>query len=149
MQVKLNINGLNKTVDIKPHQYLVEVLRDMGYMGVKEGCETGNCGVCTIHVEGSPVLSCAYLAARAEGKKITTIEGLQEEAKAVGEFIVGEGVDQCGFCSPGLIMAVLGMEKELENPTEADIRHYLSNNLCRCTGYAGQLRAIKKYMGVE
>ena len=128
MQVKLNINGLNKTVDVKPHDYLVDVLRDMGYMGVKEGCETGNCGVCTIHIDGAPVLSCAYLAGRAEGKKITTIEGLQEEAKAVGKFIVGEGADQCGFCSPGLIMAVLGMEKELENPTEDVIRHYLSNN---------------------
>ncbi len=91
MQVNLNINGMKKTVDIKPHQYLLEVLRDMGYMGVKEGCETGNCGVCTILVDDAPVLSCAYLAARAEGHKITTIEGVQEKASAVGSFLLASG----------------------------------------------------------
>lgn len=149
MQIKLNINGSDKTLDVKPHEFLVEVLRENGYLGVKKGCETGNCGLCTILIDEKPVLSCSYLAVRAEGKKITTIEGVQAEAAEVGSFLVEEGVDQCGYCSPGLVMTIIGMKKEIENPTEDDIRNYLTNNLCRCTGYVGQLRAIKKLMGVE
>ncbi|OHW62465.1 4-hydroxybenzoyl-CoA reductase subunit gamma [Andreesenia angusta] len=149
MQIKLNINGSDKTLDVKPHEFLVEVLRENGYLGVKKGCETGNCGLCTILIDDKPVLSCSYLAVRAEGKKITTIEGVQAEAAEVGSFLVEEGVDQCGYCSPGLVMTIIGMKKEIENPTEDDIRNYLTNNLCRCTGYVGQLRAIKKLMGVE
>jgi aerobic carbon-monoxide dehydrogenase small subunit len=149
MQVKLNINGSDKVLEIKPHEFLVEILRANGYLGVKKGCETGNCGLCTVLIDEKPVLSCSYLGVRAEGKKITTIEGAQDQAAEVGKFLVDEGVDQCGYCSPGLVMTIIGMKKELENPTEEDIRHYLTNNLCRCTGYVGQLRAIKKYMGVE
>lgn len=149
MQIKLNINGSVKELDVKPHEFLVEVLRENGYLGVKKGCETGNCGLCTVLIDEKPVLSCSYLAVRAEGKKITTIEGVQEKAAEVGSFLVEEGVDQCGYCSPGLVMTIIGMKGELENPTEEDIKHYLTNNLCRCTGYVGQLRAIKKYMGVE
>lgn len=149
MQIKLNINGSDKVLDVKPHEFLVEVLRENGYLGVKKGCETGNCGLCTILVDDKPVLSCSYLAVRGEGKKITTIEGVQAEAAEVGSFLVEEGVDQCGYCSPGLVMTIIGMKKEIENPTEDDIRNYLTNNLCRCTGYVGQLRAIKKLMGVE
>lgn len=149
MEIKLNINGLDRTLEIKAHEFLVEVLRREGLMGVKKGCETGNCGLCTILVDDKPVLSCSYLAVRGQGHKITTIEGVQDLATEVGIFLVEEGVDQCGYCSPGLVMTVIGMKKELENPTEDDIRNYLTNNLCRCTGYAGQLRAIKKYMGVE
>lgn len=149
MQIKLNINGTDKLIEVKPHEFLVEVLRANGYLGVKKGCETGNCGLCTILVDDKPVLSCSYLAVRAQGHKVTTIEGVQELAAEVGAFLVEEGVDQCGYCSPGLVMNIIGMTKELENPTEEEVRHYLTNNLCRCTGYAGQLRAIKKYLGVE
>lgn len=148
MQVKLNINGANKVLEVKPHDYLLDVLRDQGYMGAKKGCETGNCGVCTILVDDVPVLSCAYLAARAEGHKITTIEGVQEKAAAVGSFIVDEGADQCGYCTPGLVMATIGLEIENPTPTEDEIRHYLTNNLCRCTGYAGHMRGLKKYFKV-
>lgn len=148
MLVKLNINGTVKEVDIKPHDYLVTVLRNLGYMGVKEGCETGNCGVCTILIDDKPVLSCGYLAARAEGHKITTIEGLEKEALEVGKCLVDEGADQCGFCTPGLVVATIGLERENPNPTEDEIRHYLTNNLCRCTGYAGHMRALKKYFKV-
>lgn len=149
MQIKLNINGKDKLIEVKPHEFLVEVLRANGYLGVKKGCETGNCGLCTVLVDDSPVLSCSYLAVRAQGHKITTIEGVQEEAAEVGAFLVEEGVDQCGYCSPGLVMTILGMKRELENPTAEEARHYLTNNLCRCTGYVGQFRAIKKILGVE
>src|SRR5699024_9175904 len=110
---------------------------------------TSCCGLCTIWVEEKPVLSCASLSIRANGKKITTMEGLQEEAEEFGKILVSEGSDQCGFCSPGFIMSIIAMKKELENPTEEEIIHYLTGNLCRCTGYQGQLRAIKTYLGVE
>lgn len=149
MEIKLNINGIDKLLEVKPHEFLFEVLRAEGYLGAKKGCETGNCGLCTILVDDRPVLSCSYLAVRAVGKKITTIEGVQEEAEEVGGYLVDEGVDQCGYCSPGLVMAIIGMRRELENPTPEEARHYLTNNLCRCTGYVGQYRAIKRILGVE
>lgn len=149
MIIKVDINGVKKTFDIKPHEYLLDVLRNNGYLSVKRGCDKGACGVCTVLVDGEPTLSCSFLAARADGKEIITIEGVQDQAKEVGEFLVSEGVDQCGYCSPGLILTVIAMKKQLENPTEESIKQFLSGNLCRCTGYVGQLRAIKKYMGVK
>lgn len=149
MIIKVNINGVNKAFDIEPHEFLIDVLRRNGYLSVKRGCDTGACGVCTVLIEGAPTLSCSFLAARADGKKILTIEGVQEQAKEVGSYLVSEGVDQCGYCSPGLILTTISMKSQLENPTEESIKHYLAGNLCRCTGYVGQLRAIKKYMGVE
>ena len=116
---------------------------------MKRGCETSNCGLCTVFMDDQPILSCSILAARVDGHKIDTLEGLQEEAAEFGAFIANQGAEQCGFCSPGFIMTVLAMKKELENPTEEEIIHYLTGNLCRCTGYMGQLRAIKTYMGVK
>lgn len=149
MIIKVNINGVNKTFDIEPHEYLLDVLRKNGYLSVKRGCDTGACGVCTVLIDGAPTLSCSLIAARADGRKIITIEGAEEQAKEIGEYLVTEGVDQCGYCSPGLILTVLAMKTQLKNPTEESIKYYLTGNLCRCTGYVGQLRAIKKYMGVE
>ncbi|WP_242947307.1 (2Fe-2S)-binding protein, partial [Clostridium haemolyticum] len=91
--------------------------------------------------------SCSYLAVRAEGHTITTIDGVQDKAKEIGEFLAAEGAEQCGYCSPGFVMNVIGMEKELKNPTEEEIQHYLVGNLCRCSGYVGQLRALKNIWG--
>ena len=91
------------------------------------------------------MLSCSVLAARADGHEITTLEGLQKESEELAGFLAREGADQCGFCSPGLIMNVLAMERELVNPTTDEVREYLAGNLCRCTGYASQLRALEKY----
>lgn len=93
-----------------------------------------------------PVLSCSILAIRANNHSITTLEGLQKEAKIFADFMANEGAEQCGFCSPGLIMNVLAMEKELKNPSEEEIKNYLAGNLCRCTGYMAQMRAITKYL---
>lgn len=148
MQIKVSINGLPKVLEFEPHEYLLDVLRKNGYLSVKRGCDTGSCGLCTVLVDGLPILSCALLTAKVEGQSITTIEGVQQEARKVADFMVAEGVDQCGYCSPGFVLTVLAMKTELTNPTEDEIKHYLTGNLCRCTGYVGQLRAIKKYLEV-
>jgi carbon-monoxide dehydrogenase small subunit len=100
-------------------------------------------------VDGDPTLSCSLLSIKANGKNITTIEGVQQEAEIFAKVLVSEGAEQCGFCSPGFIMTVLAMKKRLNDPNEEDIIHYLTGNLCRCTGYMGQLRAVKKYLGVD
>lgn len=146
MKISIKINGVNKSFEVSPDEYLVDTLRKNGYLGVKRGCDTGVCGVCTIHMNGKAVLSCVTLAARADGQEITTIEGAGKEAERVGKFLVDEGVEQCGYCSSGLIMNILYLEKCVEDPTDEEILHYLSGNLCRCTGYTGQLRAIRKYL---
>ncbi|MDF2678228.1 MAG: (2Fe-2S)-binding protein [Bacillota bacterium] len=146
MQIKLWINDREFEDEISPDTVLIDFIRSKGFLSVKRGCETSNCGLCTVYLEGKPVLSCSTLAMRADGKHITTIEGIEEEAKEFGGFMADEGAEQCGFCSPGFIMSVLAMKKELKNPTEDEIKKYLEGNLCRCTGYMGQLRAIKKYL---
>ena len=149
MLVDLKINGKIKKVDIEPEEYLVDTLRKVGNLSVKRGCDTGCCGLCSIWIDKKPILSCATLTMRALNKDITTIEGLEKEAEEFAKILVAEGAEQCGFCSPGFIMTVIAMKNELENPTEEDIKHYLTGNLCRCTGYMGQLRSIKTYMGVK
>ena len=128
---------------------LIDFVRSKGYLSVKRGCETSNCGLCTVWLDGTPVLSCSTLAVRANGKKVTTLEGLQEEVIEFGKFMANEGSEQCGFCSPGFIMNVIAMKRELKNPTDDEIKTYLSGNLCRCTGYMGQLRAIKKFLAMD
>ena len=149
MLVKININGKKKSVDIEPEEYLVDTLRKVGNLSVKRGCDTGCCGLCTVLIDKKPTLSCATLTLRALDKEITTIEGLENEVKEFSEVLVKEGAEQCGFCSPGFILTVLAMKDELENPTDDEIKHYLTGNLCRCTGYMGQLRAIKTYLEVK
>lgn len=149
MQIKLWINNKEFIDDIPPDTMLLDFLRSKGCLSVKRGCETSNCGLCTVWVEGKPILSCSTLAMRANGLKVTTIEGIQEEAKDFGGFLADEGAEQCGFCSPGFIMNVIAMKNELKNPTEDEIKNYLEGNLCRCTGYMGQLRAVKKYLDIE
>ncbi|MGI6030494.1 MAG: (2Fe-2S)-binding protein [Eubacteriales bacterium] len=149
MIVTLTLNGKKIVDDIAPDEMLLDFVRRHGCYSVKRGCDTTNCGLCTIWVDEKPVLSCSYLAARAEGRSVTTLEGVQEEAKALGECMASEGAEQCGFCSPGFIMAALAMRRELHNPTEAEINEYLKGNLCRCTGYMSHMRAIKKWMEVR
>ncbi len=145
MLIKFWLNGKQIVDEIDPDLFLVEYVRSKGCYSVKRGCETSNCGLCTVLVDGKPVLSCSTLAARVDGKKVTTLEGLEKEAGKFGEFLADQGSEQCGFCSPGFIMNVLAMENELEDPTDEEIKEYLAGNLCRCTGYMGQLRAIKNY----
>ncbi|MZQ75332.1 MAG: 2Fe-2S iron-sulfur cluster binding domain-containing protein [Peptoclostridium sp.] len=149
MDINVKINGKNMTFEIDADDYLSETLRKYGYLSIRKGCDTSSCGLCTVWLDGKPVLSCSTLSARANGAEITTIEGVQKEAEEFASFLVAEGAEQCGFCSPGFIMTVLAMKRELSNPSEAEIKNYLNGNLCRCTGYMGQLRALKKYMCVE
>ena len=149
MLITLNVNGKKIDIDVSYDEYLVDTLRRIGNLSVKRGCDTGCCGLCSIWIDDKPTLSCSTLSIRANKKNIMTIEGLQKEANEFAKILVSEGAEQCGFCSPGFIMTVLAMKKELENPSEEDIIHYLTGNLCRCTGYMGQLRAIKTYMGVK
>lgn len=146
MEIKFHLNGKPVTAVIEAGAVLLDVVREKGCYSVKRGCETANCGLCTVLLDGTPVLSCSTPAARVNGRAVTTLEGMQEEARAFGTFLANEGAEQCGFCSPGFIMNVLAMEKELEQPTEEEIKEYLAGNLCRCTGYMGQLRAIHKYL---
>ncbi|HCX63029.1 MAG TPA: (2Fe-2S)-binding protein, partial [Clostridiales bacterium] len=143
MQIKLWINDKEYIDDISPDTILLDFLRSKGCLSVKRGCETSNCGLCTVLMQGKPILSCSTLAVRANGLRVTTIEGMQEEASDFGGFLADEGAEQCGFCSPGFIINVIAMKNELKNPTEDEIKNYLEGNLCRCTGYMGQLRAVK------
>ena len=148
MKIKIWINNKVFEDDIEPDTLLIDFVRNKGFLSVKRGCDTANCGLCTVHLEGKPVLSCSTLAMRANGLKVTTIEGLEEEAKEFAQFMADQGAEQCGFCSPGFVMNVLAMKKELINPSDEEIKLYLAGNLCRCTGYMGQLRAIKNYLGL-
>lgn len=149
MLIHIIINGEKRKLHCSPDDMLLDVLRDAGYKSVKCGCDTTNCGLCTVWLDEVPVLSCSVPAARANNRCVTTLEGVQDEALVIGSLLVDEGADQCGFCSPGLIMNIIAMKKEMLNPTEEAIKHFLAGNLCRCTGYMSQLRAVKKYMGVE
>ena len=149
MKIHLWLNDKEISDEISPDMPLLEYVRTKGCYSVKRGCETSNCGLCTVWMDEKPVLSCSVPAARAAGHKITTLEGVQEEAAEFSDYLANEGADQCGYCSPGLIMNVLALKREIPNPTMAQIKEYLSGNLCRCTGYQGQYRALAKYFGGE
>lgn len=146
MKLELTLNGRRISEDVVADTVLLDFLRAHGCYSVKRGCETGNCGMCTVLVEGRPMLSCAMPALRVNGKNITTLEGLQAEAAEFAGFMADQGADQCGFCNPGFVMNVLAMVNELEDFSEDNIRAYLAGNLCRCTGFASQHRAIAAYL---
>lgn len=148
MQITLTINDKLVSWDIEKDEFLADTLRSHGFLSVKKACETSCCGLCTVWVEDKSVLSCTIPSVRAHGKKITTIEGVPREAEEFARVLTAEGSEQCGFCSPGFVMNVLAMKNELVNPSDEEIIHYLTGNLCRCTGYMGQLRAVKTYLGV-
>ena len=149
MTISIKVNGKPLKLECNAGEVLADVLRSAGYIEVKKACGTGNCGLCTVLLDDAPVPSCSVLVGRADGHEITTIRGVEAEAAKLGDFIVAEGAEQCGFCSPGFALMVLAMKKELSDPSEAEIRHYLSGNLCRCSGYEGHLRAIRKYLEAE
>ena len=146
MNITYWLNGIKQSDEIEAGVMLLDFLRSKGCYSVKCGCETTNCGLCTVWIDEKPVLSCAVLAARIDGKRVTTLEGLQEEATEFAMYMGREGADQCGFCNPGFVMNVLAMARELEGPTEEKIKEYLAGNLCRCTGYVGHMRAIRDYL---
>ena len=146
MEIKIKLNGRMVSDRVEADTLLIDFLRDHGCASVKRGCETANCGLCTVLMDGSPILSCSTLAARADGHAVTTLEGLQEEAADFVGFIADQGADQCGFCNPGLVMNTIALLRENPDPTDEEICAYLAGNLCRCSGYDGQLRGIRSYL---
>ena len=146
MEISLTLNGKPIKAQIEPDIRLYDFLRAQGCYSVKCGCETSNCGLCTVFFDDKPILSCSCLAARADGHEITTLEGLQEEASEFVGFIADQGADQCGFCNPGLVMNTIALLREIPDPSDEEIKHFLAGNLCRCSGYDGQLRGIRAFL---
>lgn len=146
MEIKLTLNGKPVTASVDADKLLLDFLREQGCLSVKRGCETANCGLCTVLLDGVPVLSCSVLAVRASGHQVQTLEGLQQEAEEFVGFIADQGAEQCGFCNPGFVMNTIALLRENPHPTDAEIRAYLAGNLCRCSGYEGQLRGIRSYL---
>ena len=146
MEINLKLNGKNVTGHVEPDTILLDFLRQKGCLSVKRGCDTSNCGLCTVMMDGKPILSCSTLAVRASGHEIYTLEGLQEEASEFVGFIADQGAEQCGFCNPGFVMNAIALLRENADPTDDEIRAFLSGNLCRCSGYDGQLRGIRAFL---
>ena len=146
MEVTLTLNGKRITRSVDADMALLDFVRNEGCYSVKRGCDTSNCGLCTVFLDDKPVLSCSVLGARADGHKVTTMEGLQKEAAEFGAFIADQGAEQCGFCNPGMIMNALALFRENPEPSEDEIKEYLAGNLCRCSGYEGQLRGIQSFI---
>ena len=146
MEVTLTLNGKRITRSVDADMALLDFVRNEGCYSVKRGCDTSNCGLCTVFLDDKPVLSCSVLVARADGHRVTTMEGLQKEAAEFGAFIADQGAEQCGFCNPGMIMNALALFRENPEPSEDEIKEYLAGNLCRCSGYEGQLRGIQSFI---
>jgi carbon-monoxide dehydrogenase small subunit len=148
MEYKLYFSVNNRAVEIliEPHLTLLQVLRDtLGLTGAKEGCGTGDCGACTVLVNGVPINSCLMLAVEVEGQEVTTVEGLATngELHLMQRAFIAHGGVQCGFCTPGMLMASMALLARNPQPTESEIREALSGNLCRCTGYDKIVRAVQ------
>ena len=145
VEIALKVNGVNYQLAIEPQRTLVEVLRDtLGLTGTKKSCSEGECGACTVLMDGKPVTSCLILALDAQGKEIVTIEGLSEGEKLhpIQEAFLKHGAIQCGFCTPGMVMSAKAFLDEHPRPTAAEVRKGISGNLCRCTGYQQIVDAI-------
>jgi carbon-monoxide dehydrogenase small subunit len=143
----LNVNGVPYPVDVEPTASLLHVVRDViGLTGSKEGCDDSECGACMMLLDGKPVNSCSYLALQAEGRTITTVEGLGDgdELSPLQRSFLAEGGVQCGFCTPGMLISATALLNGNPSPSEEDIRTALGGNLCRCTGYANIFRAVKR-----
>jgi carbon-monoxide dehydrogenase small subunit len=141
----LRVNGKNRRVLAPPDAFLIDILRDnLALTGAKQGCGMGECGACTVLIDGAAVFSCLTLAIEAQGTEITTIEGLatKEALDPVQDAFAAAGGVQCGFCSPGMILSARGLLNENPDPTEAEVRRALSGNICRCTGYGKIVEAV-------
>jgi carbon-monoxide dehydrogenase small subunit len=151
-QVSITVNGVEHVLELEPRELLVYVLRErLGLTGTNVGCDTSSCGACTVLLDGESVKSCTLLGVQVDGHEITTIEGLATNGKLhpVQEAFHEQHGLQCGYCTPGFIMATVSLLDETPNPTEKEIRHALEGNLCRCTGYHNIVRAVQTAAGVE
>ena len=145
--ITLTINGQQRTATTRANRTLLQLLRDdVGLTGTKDGCAEGECGACTVIMDGKPVNACLVLAAQADGRSIVTIEGIgtREHPHLLQKTFVAEGAVQCGYCTPGLIMSAYALLQENPRPTDEDIRRAIAGNLCRCTGYSQIVAAVQK-----
>ena len=143
----LRVNGTNYPVELDPHVTLLRAIREViGLTGPKEGCDDSECGACMMLLDGKPVNACSYLALQAEGREITTIEGLAQAGNlsSLQRAFLEEGGVQCGFCTPGMLISATALLSSVPEPSEQEIRVALAGNLCRCTGYDGIIRAVRR-----
>jgi len=145
MRITLTVNEAKRELEVDPGETLLELLRREGYKGVKKGCGSGDCGACAVLLDGRAVNSCLVLAAKADGRKVVTVEGLEDDKglHPVQQAFLEEGAIQCGYCTPGMVIAAVDLLTHNSSPSEAQIREGISGNLCRCTGYVKQIEAIK------
>jgi carbon-monoxide dehydrogenase small subunit len=144
-EANLTVNGIPSQVEIEPDRSLLSVLRtELGLTGTKEGCDDSECGACMVMIDGKPVNSCSFLALQADGRSVTTIEGLAPsgELHPLQRAFLAEGGVQCGFCTPGMLVSAAALLQRSPHPTEEEVRVALSGNLCRCTGYQGITNAV-------
>jgi aerobic carbon-monoxide dehydrogenase small subunit len=145
VSLRFHVNGVERRLEVEPRLLLVHALRErLGLTGTHVGCDTSNCGACTVHLDDRAVKSCTVLAVQADGAEVTTIEGLgsQQDLHPLQEAFWNDHGLQCGYCTPGMIMAAAALLAENPNPTEDEVRHALEGNLCRCTGYHNIVRAV-------
>ena len=155
LDIAFVLNGAQVPATVEPRELLIDVLREkFGLSGAKRSCDIGVCGACTVLVDGLPASSCSMLAADVDGRSVTTIEGLgtPQALDPVQQAFIAHGALQCGFCTPGMVLAVKGLLAQNASPTEEQIRHYLRGNLCRCTGYVKIIEAVvdlaqRKHLG--
>jgi carbon-monoxide dehydrogenase small subunit len=150
LNVAITVNGVAREADVEPRTLLVDLIRDgFGLTGTKIACDTSQCGSCTVHLDGKAVKSCTVLAAQADGADVTTIEGLAADGDlhAVQEAFHEQHGLQCGFCTPGMVMATVALLEQSPDPSDEEIRHGLEGNLCRCTGYENIVRAVREAAG--
>ena len=150
MNVAITVNGVAREAEVEPRTLLVDLIRDgFGLTGTKIACDTSQCGSCTVHLDGMAVKSCTVLAVQANGAEVTTIEGLAENGDlhtVQVAFHEQHGL-QCGFCTPGMVMATVALLEQSTDPSDEEIRHGLEGNLCRCTGYENVVRAVREAAG--
>jgi len=147
IRIRFKVNSEEKVLSTESTRTLLSILReDLGLKGTKEGCGKGECGACTVIMDGKPVVSCLVLACQLEGREITTIEGLSkdDELDPIQEAFIEEGAVQCGFCTPGMVLSAKALLMRNQSPSEEEIKEAISGNLCRCTGYSKIIKAIGK-----
>ena len=146
MKITINVNGKQQRFEVEPNILLLNLVRDeMNLTGTKYGCGIGECGACTVLLDGKAVLACMMLAVDADGHRVDTVEGLSDGDKLhpIQQAYLDEGAVQCGFCTPGFIMSTKALLDKNPNPNEAEIREYLNGNICRCTGYVNIVKAVQ------
>ena len=147
MIVNFILNRQPKRYDVDFDETLLETLRKDDLTSVKKGCDASSCGTCTVLIDGKPILACSELTVRVAGKNVITVEGIREEVEKISHYFGLEGADQCGFCNPAMALTIYSLKQSLKNPSSDDIKKYLVGNLCRCSGYQAQFKAVKRYLG--